>query len=109
LLGWNFRQAAARKEGSLAATQLRVNMRIIPKYRWRTSRDSWLYLVPARRQRPTGQFHVRPNSLGGVRWDCGGGGNWAVASGEETHAEGLGWVTLNIGAGFRKSGVSDEH
>ena len=32
--------------------------------------------------------------MGGIRWDCGGGGNRAVVRRETAEAEGLGWVWL---------------
>ena len=51
----------------------------------------WLHLVPPRHQRPPRQFHDRPNSMGGVRWDSGSGGNRAIVRCEETDADGLAW------------------
>ena len=61
-----------------------------PTSRWRAPSGFRLHLVPARLQRPTGEFHDRPDPMGGVRWDCGGGGNRAIVRYEETDVEGLG-------------------
>jgi hypothetical protein len=53
-----------------------------------------------------GSFMTRPDPMGRVWCDCGGGGNRAVVCGEETDVEGLEDGCVELMSGVRKSGVS---